>query len=131
MKEKGVVTERSGEKAVITVDKREACAKCSACRAGEERRVSITGADAAPLEPGDRVEVTVEGPVMMAAYILLYIVPLLAFVAAIFLTYLLSRSPLTSFAAAVAATVIAYIGVGIYIRRKRSLVSVITVKKVP
>ncbi len=118
MKEEGIVVQVGEGFAVVEVGPREECHKCASCAAARPRRLTVSGEDAEGLAVGDPVEVEIACSSMMRVYLLLYAVPLAAFVGAVFVLHAITRSPVISFIGALAATVIAYMCVGLCMRRK-------------
>jgi positive regulator of sigma E activity len=119
MKENGKVIEVTGGSAVIEVAPREVCTKCCSCRASELRRITISGEKAKGLKEGDLVEIDIEAAMMLRIYILLYGIPLAAFLGSLLAVYAVFRSPIISFLGGMAGTVIVYMAAGYYIRKKR------------
>ena len=118
MKEEGKIIKIDGTEAVIEVSPQEVCSKCGSCGAAKPRRVTVSAEKKAGLGVGDRVEVEVDTSSMMKVYILVYGIPLLAFLISIFSLYLISASPLVSFGGAILATVVIYVFIGRYMRSR-------------
>ena len=117
MKEEGKVIEISKGNVVIEIIPKEECTKCCSCNAAYPRRVTVSEEKTGGLSIGGHVEIEIDSSSMMKLYILLYAVPLLAFVATIFGLYIILKSPIISFIAALVATLLVYMLVGFYIRR--------------
>jgi positive regulator of sigma E activity len=118
MKEEGKIIKIEGSEAVIEVSPQEACSKCCSCGAARARRVTVSADKTAGLSVGDIVEVEVDTSSMMKVYILMYGIPLVAFLFSIFSLYLVSSSPPVSFVGAILATGIIYLFIGRYMRSR-------------
>ncbi|MEA3489626.1 MAG: SoxR reducing system RseC family protein [Candidatus Omnitrophota bacterium] len=128
MKEKGKVIRTDSGTAVIETIPEEVCTKCCSCAASRPRRVTVRGRNAEGLRVGDRVHIEVEAATMLRLYFLLYGLPLSFFVGTAFLLHAVFHSPVLSFFSGLAATVLVYLGVGIYLRRNRRFSPDICVK---
>ncbi len=117
MKEEGKVIKISKGIATIEITPRKECTKCCSCNAARFRHITISGEKAKALSMGDHVEIEISTASMMKIYILLYGVPLLAFVVGVFSLYAFFKSPIISFIGAFISTLLAYLMVGFYIRR--------------
>lgn len=96
LEEKGVVKEVRGDKALVLMERREACAQCQAmgaCRgieAGKEmeaRAVNNLGAGV-----GDRVRVSMPDGALLKSSLILYLIPALGLVIGAFLGYYMGGS---------------------------------------
>ncbi|MGB2598882.1 MAG: SoxR reducing system RseC family protein [Candidatus Omnitrophota bacterium] len=119
MKEHGKVVKVNNNIAEIEVKPHEECHKCGVCGAARPRRITVSGENVPGLAAGDNVEVEIEPSAMLKLYSLLYGAPLVAFVGASLLLYAVLRSPLVSFAGALAATIFTYIAAGRLTRKIR------------
>ena len=120
MKESGTVIKAEKTSAVIEIRKHEECHKCGGCNTARPVRMTVDGTQAEGLNIGDRVEVEIAASTMMKAYLLLYALPLVVFVAVILILYAVLRSPILSFMGAVAGTILAYLTIGLCIRKKHT-----------
>ena len=112
MKEKGKVIRIGEGVAVVETMPVEACTKCCSCGAGKPRKVTLSGEKAAGLRVGDAVEIEIADSSMMRVYLLMYALPLIIFVASVFLMYLFTASPLASFLMGLTATALTYFVIG-------------------
>ena len=88
MAEKGIVTELKGELAVIKMKRTEACAKCRACIAGMSEKEMVMEADnQCNAQVGDWVELELVDNGFFFAVMIMYGIPLVAFLAGILLSY--------------------------------------------
>ncbi|HCT65698.1 MAG TPA: hypothetical protein DIC60_10610 [Lachnospiraceae bacterium] len=118
MAEKGVVTELKNDIAVIKMTRTEACAKCRACISGMSEKEMIMEADnQCNAEVGDWVELELAENGFFFAVIIMYGIPLVAFLTGILLSYFIfipKFMPLTnpdfpSFVIGIVCTGIAYL----------------------
>jgi len=116
MKEEAVIVKVEGDKAVIETVPKDECRKCSCC--GLARPININAADIQGLKEGDHVTIDVSSSEMMKIYLLLYVFPLIVFVSGILILYAFFRNPLISFSGALLATILAYVGVGRYVKTR-------------
>ena len=86
MREKGVVTRISDGKAAIRLEEGAECSKCGLCSSvGGGRREMVVAAPPG-LSPGDAVEVVVEPGDRLKAGAVVFLLPLVTFVAALFVS---------------------------------------------
>jgi positive regulator of sigma E activity len=130
MKEEGIVIKIGKDTATIEIPPRKECTKCCSCGASGPRRTVVSGDKAKGLRVGDRVEIDIETGSMMRVYILLYALPLAAFVMAALILHAVFRSPAASFAGAIISTIITYMLVGFYIRRNPGFSPDVCVKRI-
>lgn len=118
MAEKGIVTELKGELAVIKMKRTEACAKCRACIAGMSEKEMIMEADnQCNAQVGDWVELELVDNGFFFAVMIMYGIPLVAFLVGILLSYFvvlpkfmpLTNPDLPSFIVGLVFTGIAYL----------------------
>ena len=118
MAEKGVVTGFKDDLVVIKMTRTEACAKCRACIAGMSEKEMIMEADnQCNAQVGDWVELELTENGFFFAVMIMYGIPLLAFMAGVLLTYFiiiprfmpLTNPDLPSFVVGLIFTVIAYL----------------------
>jgi len=128
MKEKGIVIKKEGNKALIQTVPGKECKDCRSCGASGPRQFTIYGENALKLQEGDKVEIEIDSSSMMKVFCFLYGIPLVAFVASIVAYYHLTQNPVTSFIAAISATVVSYILIVRYLRGKEQYAPKITKK---
>ncbi|MEA5083115.1 MAG: SoxR reducing system RseC family protein [Lachnospiraceae bacterium] len=88
MAEKGIVTGIKNDLVVIKMTRTEACAKCRACIAGMSEKEMIMEADnQCNAQVGDWVELELTENGFFFAVMIMYGIPLLAFLAGILLSY--------------------------------------------
>ena len=84
----GLVTALEGSKAVVTMERKEACAKCRACSAGiEGKEMIIRALNLCEAKEGDYVEVMLDNSNFLKAAAIMYGIPFLAFMLGIFIGY--------------------------------------------
>lgn len=81
MKNKGIVTDVSGEMLTIVFDRPEACGECHNCMRGSEDCSKHTIHLRGKANKGDVVEVELDDSHVMAASALAYLIPLAGFIA--------------------------------------------------
>ena len=82
MREKGEVVSFADGKARIKVERKSpACARCGLCRTSGQGEPLLEVETKEPLSPGDEVTVEVKGPGLLRASILVFLVPLIFFLA--------------------------------------------------
>lgn len=88
MAEKGLVTELKGENAVVVMVRTEACAKCRACISGmSEKEMIIEAENVCGANVDDWVELELQENGFYNAVLIMYGIPLLAFLAGLLLGY--------------------------------------------
>ncbi|MFH1310138.1 MAG: SoxR reducing system RseC family protein [Candidatus Omnitrophota bacterium] len=119
------------EKKILTIEfeKHEACTKCCSCSAGKIKRIEVPQKQCQNFLPGERVDIEINSARMLKVYILLYGLPLIIFTAIICVIYFFTNSSIKSFLAALTATIITYLILGVYIKTKEGFSSEIVVKK--
>ena len=86
MAEKGLVIEEKGDKVVIKMTRKEACAKCRACVAGlSEKDMILEARNACGAAKDDWVEVELEADGFLYAVGIMYGIPLIALLAGVIL----------------------------------------------
>lgn len=118
MKERGTVIEKEAEVAVIEIMPHEECKGCGSCGTARSRKITIRGEKAQPLNKGEQVELEMDPSLFLQVVMLIYGLPLAAFLAALLTVYGLSGGPLPSLLAALAATAGTYFLVGRYVKGK-------------
>ena len=118
MKEQGKVAKVNKGETIIEMEKHDECHKCGMCALARSGKITVSGDRTRELAVGDDVEVEMEPARMLMLCFLLYGVPLIVFAGAALLLYAVTQSPLTSFFGALAFTVLTYIAVGFYMRKK-------------
>jgi len=118
MAEKGVVIELKNDLAVIKMKRTEACSKCRACISGMSEKEMIMEADnQCNAQVGDWVELELAENGFFFAVMIMYGIPLVAFLVGILLTYFifipklmpLTNPDLPSFVVGLLFTGIAYL----------------------
>lgn len=85
---KGIVLEDKKDMLKVEIVRQEACGQCKACLAGiMEKRVEIEAKNLCDAETGDWVELELQDNAFMKAVLISYGVPLIAFLAGIFLGF--------------------------------------------
>jgi len=130
MKETGKIVQMTDRSIVIETDAHEACTKCCSCQASEGKQVTLDNHYDENLSVGDKVEIEISPVRMVRVYLLLYAFPLTIFVGGVFAAYFLTLSPIISFIAGMAATILSYIVISRQIKKRDGFSSEITVKKV-
>ncbi|MFH1665140.1 MAG: SoxR reducing system RseC family protein [Candidatus Omnitrophota bacterium] len=119
MKEEGRVVKVEGGEVTVEVMAAEVCTKCCSCGAAKTRYVTIGEEKAAGLVVGDKVEVEVEASDMMRMYMLLYALPLIVFIAVVFITHAATGSPLLSVLFAIGGIIGSFAAVALYLKKKK------------
>jgi len=129
MKEEGIVKERRQGDVVIEILPKKECTKCCSCSASKAQTMTVSGEKATGLQVGDHVEIEIDPSVMMKAYVMLYALPLIAFIAAVCIVYFVSGSPPASLIAALAATAGTYFLTGRHMKGRKNFEPRIVAKK--
>ena len=88
MAEKGRVVELKGNNAVVSMVRKEACAKCRACVAGfSEKEMLIEAENQCDAKVGDWVEITLSEDGFLSAVLIMYGLPLIGLMAGFLLGY--------------------------------------------
>lgn len=91
MKEKGLVVEIKGDRAVVEFMRSPACSGCKACSASVNGTMRTEAINKLGAEVGDRVALKVESKEMVTAYAIVFIIPFLFLMAGFYLGLYLSR----------------------------------------
>ena len=108
MKETGRVKGIQDGIVIIEVAGHRACHKCGLCGAGQSGTIAVTAEKAKGLRIDDQVEISINAAKIMRAYLILYALPMIFFVFTAVLVYVITRSPLAGFSAAIAVTAATY-----------------------
>ncbi|WP_352400412.1 SoxR reducing system RseC family protein [Anaerotignum sp.] len=85
---RGLVTEESGKMVKVHIIRQEACGRCKACLSGYmEADMDIDAQNLCDAEVGDWVELKLQDNAFMNAVLISYGIPLIGFLAGIFLGY--------------------------------------------
>jgi len=129
MKETGKIVQITNKSIVIETDTREACTKCCSCQNSEAKQITLANHYDENFFVGDKVEIEIRPARMLRVYLLLYALPLIIFVGGVVAANLLTPSPIISFVAGMAATILSYIVISGQIKKRDGFSSEITVKK--
>ena len=130
MKEKCIITKITDKEIFLETLPGEQCSKCCSCNAGSPRHIVVTKDKAGNVAEGDKVEINVHTKSMMKIYIMLYALPLAVFVGSILVLSMFLPSPIWNFLHSLLLTLVAYLFIGIYIRRHTYFLGDIKVKKI-
>jgi positive regulator of sigma E activity len=115
MKDHGSIISIDEEKIILKLNSREECHKCGACQGTTKQQFTIPfKPEYKGLKTGDSVEVQIDDRVVLKICVLLYGLPLVAFITGIIPVYSITKDPLISFSAALLLTLITYLFVGKY-----------------
>lgn len=120
MKEQGYIIKIENTTATVEVRPHEACSKCCSCGAGKKRQVIVTSPNVQDMTIGQEVEVEVDDKVMLKVWLLLYGLPLVAFLAGLLVTNVFTKEPIIAFLAGLACTILTFLAVGRFLRNKPS-----------
>jgi len=129
VKEQGKVIKTENGKVTIEISPKEACTKCCSCTASKMRHIVISEEKDKNLSIGDIIEYEIPSSQMLKIYLLLYGIPLVVFVGAILAVYAFYAHPLISFFAGLAATILSYIIIGLFIRKASWYLGSVCAKK--
>ncbi len=86
--EVGEVINIEGKKLVVKMERKEACAKCRACTAGMKKEdMLIRAENMCSADIGDKVDVVLDNSNFMKATLIMYGIPLVAFLIGVFSGY--------------------------------------------
>ncbi len=103
MSEKGVVVGLEGNRAIVEMEASKDCEACGACRYTESGRMVTPVVNTLSAKPGDMVRIDIEPQVVIAAALVVYILPIVMFFAGYGLFLWIGRvSGLTSGAVGIA-----------------------------
>jgi len=82
VEEEGLVTEVSGSQATVVIEhvRTEACGHCTMCQPQPDGTYRLPVVSDQPLEPGDKVVVSIEQPGALALTVVVFLVPTVALV---------------------------------------------------
>jgi len=85
MKQMGVVVSTEGSTARVSIERHSSCGSCSACKMGQEdAKVEINATNGVKATVGQWVTVDMEDQDVLAAAFMVYVIPLFALLAGIF-----------------------------------------------
>lgn len=93
MRERAIVIEEHGDQAKIQIIRSSACAHCRGCSIGslDKKKIHIWAKNPLKAKPGQTVEVELTETAFFQATILVYLIPLIAFILGLILGYRLTN----------------------------------------
>lgn len=134
MQEECRVFRIKGDRAYISIDRREKCAGCKACLFGRSNKMTILAIIEADCAAGDDVLVKMPEAETPAASVTLYLLPLIFFVGGFLLARLISGSELLQALSGLALCAVSFIFVGLIdsaYRKQKKFMPVIIKKIIP
>lgn len=94
MNELGNVVALDGSYAIVNIKRNSACGSCKACELGTSNKgeININIENTLGAQVGDQVKVQMETPDILKAAFLVYMIPLLALLAGVTITYLIGNA---------------------------------------